>query len=274
MRSVLRSIAVFTLLASLGSAFAHAETDVDIELFLAVDVSRSMNPRELEIQRRGYAEALTHPDVIKAIQGGWIGLAAITYVEWAGAGSQRVVVDWTLVKDAADAAAIASRLTTHFVNTMRRTSISSVLDYASASFEDNGFRGTRRVIDVSGDGPNNSGRPVHYARDDATARGIIINGLPLMTREGMGSRWHIEELDQYYFDCVIGGPGAFVIPVLEWQHFPEAVRRKLVLELAMPLLPTPVRSKPPQSLFHRAQDNTFDCLIGEKIWDSIMGGYP
>jgi hypothetical protein len=110
---------------------------------------------------------------------------------------------------------------------------------------------------------------VHYARDEAIARGIIINGLPLMTREGMGSRWHLEELDRYYYDCVIGGPGAFVIPVLEWQHFPEAVRRKLVLELAMPVLPA--RAEP---LLHRAQNNGFDCLIGEKIWDSIMDDYP
>lgn len=270
MRFVYGLIAACALLASFCGVQTRAETDVDIELFLAVDVSRSMSPRELEIQRRGYAEALTHPDVIMAIQGGWIGQTAITYVEWAGAGSQRVVVDWTLVNDAASATAFAAKLTAHFVDSMRRTSISSVLDYASASFEGNGFRGTRRVIDVSGDGPNNSGRPVHHARDETVARGIIINGLPLMTREGMGSRWHLEELDRYYSDCVIGGPGAFVIPVLEWQHFPEAVRRKLVLELASSFMSVPsVRPS-----LRQAQDGSVDCLIGEKIWDSIMDDYP
>lgn len=272
MRSVYGLIAACALLASLSGAAARAETDVDIELFLAVDVSRSMSPRELEIQRRGYAEALVHPDVIRAIQGGWIGQAAITYVEWAGAGSQRVVVGWTLIKDTASATAFAAKLTAHFVDSMRRTSISGALDYASASFEDNGFRGTRRVIDVSGDGPNNSGRPVHHARDETIARGIIVNGLPLMTREGMGSRWHLEELDQYYYDCVIGGPGAFVIPVLEWPHFPEAVRRKLVLELATPF--APVRAAPARPSLRQAQDRSIDCLIGEKIWDSIMDDYP
>ena len=270
MRPILRIAAALALLVSPLGETARAETDVDIELFLAVDVSRSMSPRELEIQRRGYAEALTHPDVIKAIRGGWIGQAAITYVEWAGAGSQRVVVDWTLVNDMASATAFASKLTAHFVDSMRRTSISGALDYAAASFDGNGFRGTRRVIDVSGDGPNNSGRPVNYARDETVARGIVINGLPLMTREGMGSRWHLEELDRYYNDCVIGGPGAFVIPVLEWRHFPEAVRRKLVLELAAPALPALTR----RPLLHRAQDSSFDCLIGEKIWDAIMDGYP
>ena len=248
---------------------ARAETDVDIELFLAVDVSRSMSPRELEIQRRGYAEALRSPEVIRAIQSGWLGQSAITYVEWAGSNSQRVIVDWTLVRTPADAKAIADRLTAYFVDALRRTSISGVLDYAAASFENNGFRGIRRVIDISGDGPNNQGLPVNFVRDEVLAKGIIINGLPLMTKEGMGAAWHLDDLDQYYFHCVIGGPGSFVLPVLEWMKFPEAVRRKLVLELALPTLPL----KQPQ-LLQTVQAGGYDCLIGEKIWESIMGDFP
>lgn len=236
--------------------------DVDVELVLAVDVSRSMTPRELEIQRRGYAEALVSPEVVRAIQEGPNGRVALIYVEWAGWSSQRVVVPWTVVSNAEEAAAFSRALTAHFNPSLRRTSISGLLDYASGLFEQNGHRSLRRVIDISGDGPNNHGRPVVAARDEVLAKGIAINGLPLMTREGMGWQWHLDDLDEYYRNCVIGGPAAFVIPVLEWEHFPEAVRRKLVLELVG--LPAGPESGP----IHRAEG--YDCLVGEKIWDRMM----
>ncbi|NIP74981.1 MAG: DUF1194 domain-containing protein, partial [Xanthomonadales bacterium] len=115
-------------------------------------------------------------------------------------------------------------------------------------------------------GPNNQGRPVNFARDEALAQGIIINGLPLMTREGMGAQWHLDDLDRYYEDCVIGGPGAFVIPVLEWEHFPAAVQRKLVLDLVKAPRRTEPRPVP-------ARSARYDCLIGEKIWDDIQGDW-
>ena len=166
--------------------FAAAETEVDLELFLAVDVSRSMTPRELEIQRRGYAEALVSREVVSAIERGLLGRIALTYVEWAGAASQRVVVDWTLIESRADAEAFAEKITAHFEDAMRRTSISGAIDYATWAFDENGFQGLRRVIDISGDGPNNQGRTVTDARDEALAAGIVINGLPLMTKEGRG----------------------------------------------------------------------------------------
>jgi hypothetical protein len=146
-------------------------------------------------------------------------------------------------------------------NTIRRTSISGALDFAVTLFDGNGFASLRRVIDVSGDGPKNQGRPVEFERDDALAKGIATNGLPLMTREGMGSQWHLDDLDEYYHRCVIGGPAAFVIPVLEWNHFPQAVRRKLVLDLVQQQVPV-IRAK----LFRTTSDD-YDCLIGEKIWD-------
>ncbi len=257
----------FALLAAPVSAQAD-EIEVDVQLFLAVDVSRSMTPRELEIQRRGYAEALVSEQVVKAIREGMLGRIALTYVEWAGSHSQRVVVDWTMVDDRDDLEAIAARLTAQFDSSLRRTSISGALDYATASIRNNGFTSFRKVIDVSGDGPNNQGRPVLPARDAALAEGITINGLPLMTREGMGSQFHLPDLDLYYKNCVIGGPRSFVIPVQEWDAFPEAVRRKLVLELAS--APPPVHRV---AAIQVQSGGFYDCLVGEKIWQRFQGDF-
>jgi hypothetical protein len=266
MRALLVMALMLLGLGTAEAARAQADMEVDVELVIAVDVSRSMTPRELEIQRRGYAEALASREVVSAIRNGLLGRVAMTYVEWAG--EQRVVVGWTLVRNRAEAEAFAARLTAKFDSALRRTSISGALDFAATLFEGNGFAGLRRVIDVSGDGPNNQGRPVEAARDDVLARGIVINGLPLMTREGMGSQWHLEDLDQYYRHCVIGGPAAFVIPVLEWRHFPQAVRRKLVLEIAGqgggPGTGPRVVS---------VAESGYDCLIGEKIWLDMQGDW-
>lgn len=247
---------------------ARAETEVDVELVLAVDVSRSMSPYELEIQRRGYAEALTSDEVLTAIGDGFLGRIALTYVEWAGNGSTRTVVDWTLIETRQDAHDFAELITAEFRPSLRRTSISSAIRHAASLFDGNGFNAFRRVIDVSGDGPNNHGRPVVEARDAALAQGIVINGLPLMTRDGFGGMWHIEDLDQYYLNCVIGGPGAFVIPVHDWSQFAAAVRRKLVLEIAgLPPQLVPAQMTTPMG---------YDCLIGERIWEQNRGrmGWP
>ena len=241
------------------------EIDVDLELVLAVDISRSMSVNELEIQRRGYAEALSSPDVVDAITRGINGQIAIAYIEWAGRHTQRVIVDWVLIRNLADARALAATLTAKFESGMRMTSISGALTFSAALFENNGYRGLRRVIDISGDGPNNDGAPVLPARQAVIDQGIVINGLPLMTREGKGSFWDLKDLDQYYLHCVVGGPGAFVVPVYEWDFFPQAVRRKLVLELAMPALPPP----PPRIIRAQAAAPGYDCLAGEKIWDKI-----
>ena len=272
-----RIVYLLVLLTTLTGAPAYSqasEVEVDVELVLAVDVSRSMTPNELEIQRRGYAEAIVSDPVINAVRQGLLGQIAITYVEWAGTVSQNVIIDWTLISNRSEAESFAARLTAQFENSMRRTSISGAMDFSSRLFGDNGYFSNRQVIDISGDGPNNNGRPVLAARTDTLAKGIIINGLPLMTREGMGSQWHLEDLDVYYRHCVIGGPGSFVIPVLEWSQFPAAVRQKLVLELAG-------REPAPQKAAHqkaaRARDlvlktalqTDYDCLIGEKIWNNM-----
>ena len=242
-----------------------AEVEVDAELILAVDVSRSMSPRELEIQRRGYAAALTSSEVVSAITGGMLGRVAVLYMEWAGSKSQRIIVDWTLINGLADARAFAARLTAHFDQSMRRTSISGALQFAARQFDGNGFASYRRIIDISGDGPNNQGGPVLAARGEALARGIVINGLPLMTREGLGSRFSLRDLDDYYRDCVTGGPGSFVLPVFDWQQFPLAVRHKLVMELALPKPPPEIRP-----IYVRNIEESYDCLIGEKIWEDFM----
>ncbi|PJE29824.1 Protein of unknown function [Pseudooceanicola antarcticus] len=256
------------LAAEGADLFAYDPTvvEVDVELALMVDVSRSMTSRELEIQRRGYAEALTSDAVLSVIGDGFLGRIALTYVEWAGPGSHRVVVDWTTIGSAEEAARVAGALMANQPYGMQRTSISSALDYAADTIEGNGYQGLRRVVDVSGDGPNNSGAPVVPARDRLLQRGIIINGLPLMTDEGVGSQWSMDTLDAYYRDCVIGGQGAFVIPVRSWDEFADAVRRKIVLEIAaiQPRImragsidATPATGVAPQS----------DCLAGEKTWE-------
>ncbi len=254
------------ILALLFTSPAQADgIEVDLELILMVDVSRSMTPRELEIQRRGYAAALQSDAVYAAMRSGLLQRVALAYVEWAGTNAQRVIVDWRLLETRDDLDAFAETLTAEFNPNLRRTSISGALLYAAESLEDNIYAGLRRVIDVSGDGPNNAGRPVLQAREAVLAQGITINGLPLMTREGMGERWHLDDLDAYYRDCVIGGPGAFVIPVLDWDDFAEAVQRKLVLEMVW--RPPSEAVVPVQYTRAPAQD----CLIGEKIWDQYYG---
>lgn len=253
-------IFVFVILFNLLAICAQAR-EVDVELVLAVDASRSMSPAELEVQRRGYAEALASQEVIRAIEGGLLGRIALTYVEWAGHGSQRVIVPWTEISSAAQARTVAGQITAFYDDSLRRTSISSALRYAADSIETNGFEGLRRVIDISGDGPNNMGLPVQAARDEVLARGITINGLPLMTLDLMSEIWGIPDLDDYYTRCVIGGPGAFVVPVIGWDAFPAAVKRKMVLEIAaLPTAPRarviPAQSPPP-----------YDCMVGEKMWE-------
>ena len=234
---------------------------VDVELVLAVDVSLSMSPDELAIQRDGYVAALTHEQVLRAINDGIHGKIALTYVEWAGDRMQDVVVPWTVISNEAEAAAFAQQLTMHPPARARRTSLSGVLTFASDLFAESEYVGMKRIVDISGDGPNNQGPPVADARDALLAQGIVINGLPLMTRgDGFISSYDVPELDLYYQSCVVGGPGSFMIPVNDWSQFPEAVRRKLVLELAgLPDIEAP-------QIIRVASSEGTDCMIGEKMW--------
>lgn len=264
-----RSLAAAAILGLgiIAPAALQAAEPVDVELVLAVDVSLSMSPDELAIQRDGYVAALTDERVIDAIASGMHGRIAVTYFEWAGATTQRVVVPWTVIANREDAVSFAARLSARPPSSARRTSIANALGFAADLFAESGFSGFKRVIDISGDGPNNQGPPVDMMRDRVIEQGITINGLPLMTNGGLTSPYDVTELDRYYRDCVIGGPGAFLIPVNSWSQFPEAIRRKLVLELAGASSPEWARleaERPPLRLVQ--EEGGFDCLVGEKMW--------
>lgn len=245
------------------SSRAAVATEVDVELFLGVDVSGSMSSSELRLQRRGYADALRSDDVIGAIEKGLIGRVAVMYAEWARNDAHKVIVPWTMIANADDANAFADRLEAAEYGNMRNTSISGAIRYGMAQVDGNAFTASRRVLDISGDGPNNQGEPVEAARDAAVAAGFTINGLPIMAEEPSPGLWSysIGDLDVYYQACVIGGPGAFMIPVRAWDEFAEAVRRKIVLELAGPAKAAPRVQRAQFILDTRPQA---DCLIGEK----------
>ncbi len=258
----------------LVTAPASAQEVVDVELVLAVDISLSMSQDELRIQRDGYVAALTHNDVIDAIQNGIHGKIAVSYIEWAGDQSQYVILPWTVIASREDAESVAERILASPRNGARRTSISGAMRFAVDMFAESGFRGLKRVMDISGDGPNNQGEWVNVVRDDVVSRGIVINGLPLMTDNGLISSFGIQDLDLYYTNCVIGGPGAFMVPVNDWSHFPEAVRRKLVLEIAGPAPGDPWATVPSKDaslpVVRIADEGGYDCQVGEKRWRGRM----
>ncbi|MFC7052264.1 DUF1194 domain-containing protein [Hansschlegelia quercus] len=247
-----------------------AAPEVDLELVLAVDVSYSMDTEEQRVQRDGYVAALTSPPVLDAIRDGVTGRIALAYVEWAGSDEQRVLVPWTLIDGPETAAAFANRLAGEPLRRAYRTSISSALLYGAKMFEASGFKAMRRVIDVSGDGPNNQGPPIEAMRDELIDGGVVINGLPLMLKRPMLGVSDIGDLDVYYRDCVIGGPGAFVLPVRSVAQFPDAVRSKLVMEIAGPGSETPFPPGAPNALPAAAQPKA-DCLAGEGLWRDRFG---
>jgi hypothetical protein len=210
-----------------------AQREVDLELVLAVDISRSMDLEEAALVRQGFVRALRHPDVIAAIERGPLGRIAVTYAEWGTERYQRTRVDWTEVSGAASAAAFADAVERSSTILVEWTSISGAIAFASQRFEDNGFQSQRQIIDISGDGPNNSGPYVTLARDRAVAEGIVINGLPIINdRPNVYGYPPFPDLDLYYEDCVIGGPGAFMVVANGFKDFSRAILRKLVTEVA------------------------------------------
>ncbi|WP_106753909.1 DUF1194 domain-containing protein [Pannonibacter carbonis] len=233
---------VLSLLSVLGFltfgpsvSLATAQTtpeEVDVALVLAVDISYSMDMDELALQRSGYRAAITSNEVMQAIASGLTGKIAILYLEWAGSESQAVLVDWHVIGSPEDAANFAAALAETPVRRAYRTAIGDALLYSAAQFDRMPVTAMKRVIDVSGDGPNNQGTFAPVARDEVIARGIVINGLPLQLKLRSGSWSDMDNLDVYYETCVIGGPGAFVVPVRGADRFAEAIRRKLVLEIA------------------------------------------
>lgn len=235
---------------------------VDVELVLAVDISYSMDTEEQALQRDGYAAAITSPEFLDALRLGPNGRIAVVYVEWAGESEQDVAVKWQLIDGPQSAQTFADAIRAAPLHRVYRTSISGALLYSADQFDLNGFRGLRRVIDISGDGVNNQGPPVVVARDSVVERGITVNGLPLVMKRGSAAAVDAPELDLYYEDCVIGGPGAFVIPVEHISEFARAVKTKLVMEVAGVVPPPALSLVVPAS---SAQPRV-SCTIGEKMW--------
>ncbi|THK36434.1 DUF1194 domain-containing protein [Ensifer sp. MPMI2T] len=255
---MLRVLALILFLTGIAMQAAAAPpdaapSDVDLELVLAVDMSGSMDMEEARVQRLGYLGALRDRDFINAIKGGYLGRIAISYFEWAGLVNEASVLTWQVIDDAEDVEAFAARLEARPVGTRRGTSISNAILFGTDLIESNAYSGARRVIDLSGDGHNNIGPPVAPARAAALERGIVINGLAILIRPSNSGI----PLDQYYSECVIGGPGSFMIPVHEAEDFAIAVRQKLLLEVsgrAPQWAPRPAAATPP-----------VNCLIGEEL---------
>lgn len=227
------SLLIVAIVLVAQTSAARAQTEVDLELVLAVDISNSMDSEEQRLQREGYVQALRDPSITKAIQGGLRGRIAVTYMEWAGPQIQTVVIPWRLIEDQASAAAFATELMEKPYRRFSMTSISSALQFASTLFGTSEFRGSRRVVDVSGDGVNNSGVALEPVRQDLLKSGVTINGLPILIRPTTTwSRFDAPNLDLYYANCVIGGPGSFMIPITTLDEFTTATRRKLLLEIS------------------------------------------
>jgi Protein of unknown function (DUF1194) len=253
----------------IGQRLADKEThpSVDVELVLAVDVSYSMDMDELAIQREGYAQAITSKEFLQALKAGPNGKITVTYFEWAASTDQKIIIPWRVIDGPESADAVAAEILKTPIRRASRTSISGAINFAMPLFDENPLRGLRRVIDISGDGPNNNGAPVTLARDAALEKGIIINGLPIMVKEPSYSTMDIDNLDLYYEDCVIGGPGSFVVTIKDRDKFKEAIRTKLLLEVAGR---TPERPVVPAAASQNKEPRV-NCLIGEKIWQDRWG---
>jgi hypothetical protein len=240
------------------------EMQVDVELVLAVDVSYSMDLEELAIQREGYAQAVVSPDFLNALKAGPHGKVAITYYEWAAAHDQKTIIPWRIIDGPESADAVAAEIMKAPLRRASRTSISGAINFGMQVLSESPYKGLRRVIDISGDGPNNNGEPVLIARDAALEKGITINGLPVMVKQASYATMDIEKLDLYFEECVIGGAGAFVVPIKDRTKFKEAIRTKLVLEVAG--LQPVGRVIPAQT-----REERISCTIGEQLWRERWG---
>ena len=273
-------VVLMTALAiPLSAGFAWSiEVSVDLELVLAVDVSGSVDEEEGKLQRMGYVNAFRSPSVLRAIQSGRYKRIAVTYMEWAGYDFQQSVVGWKQIHDKASAEQFASLLSEKPVGVGPYTSISGAIEFALPMFEDNEFTSERRVIDISGDGPNNSGDYVTTARKKAIRAGVTINGLPIVNnRPSPWGRMPMPNLDLYYRKCVIGGRRSFLVVANDFRSFGRAIRRKLILEI----VGSPAPQKPLQA--HDVRDTKRapvlisrvapPCDVGEKRRNSWSQEY-
>lgn len=230
---ILRTLLAVAALQLCASGFVLAE-EVDLELVLAVDVSRSIDDEEFRLQRQGYADAFNHPSVINAILSNPKRKIAVIFIEWANVEFQRVIIPWTVIGDAESSRGFAAEILSRPRSILGWTSISGAIDFSMQQFDRNPHRGTRRVIDISGDGVNNSGRAAREARDDALKRGVTINGLVIMN-DNPNPGFVVQRqppLDEFYRNEVIGGPGAFMMAIQDFSSFAYAIVNKLVKEIA------------------------------------------
>ncbi len=246
MRATKTFLALLFLCLTLAPTASMAAEKVDLLLVLAVDVSRSVDAGKFQLQREGYASALSNPRVLDAIQSGRNGRIGVIFVEWSGVGNQKVVIDWTMIGDAGVAKSFGDRLLEAPRSFADRTSISGGIEFAMAQLALAPYESAHRTIDVSGDGTNNAGRDVTALRDEAVSRGITINGLPILSDNPLP--WYPEHtnppggLENYYRNNVIGGPGAFVMVAKNFNSFGEAIINKMIAEVSQAHEPLPRRA--------------------------------
>jgi hypothetical protein len=256
------------LLGSSATGVPSAQ-QVDVALVIATDVSYSVDENEAQFQREGAVAAFRNADVVKAIQSGSLGRIAVTYIDFSSYQSNKILVDWRVIHDKASADAFADALAARPRTLGVQTSISSGLELAERLLETSGFTASKRVIDVSGDGPNNDGHLVDKVRDEIVAKGIVINGLPIMTPADQFDVYYLADLDKYYAGCVIGGPGAFIQVAHGFEDLARALRRKLIQEisdaggsgnpLVVPVAAKTSRSWSPHAVYEKG------CDIGERM---------
>jgi hypothetical protein len=240
-RAFVVATAAIALVTVLLATAARAAEEVDLLLVLSSDVSRSIDAPKFKLQRDGYSAAIMNPRVIQAIRSGALGKIAVSFVEWSGVGAQKVVVDWTVIRDEASAKDFSAQVIEAPRAFADRTSISGGIDFSMAQLARSPFQANRRTIDVSGDGTNNAGRDVAAARDEALAQGVTINGLVILSERPMS--WNADHtnppggLDTYYRSNVTGGPGSFVMVAENFESFGQAILNKLIAEVAVHAFP-------------------------------------
>ncbi len=264
------SILAAGMLAGSSAGAALSGEHVDIALVINTDVSYSVDENEARFQREGAIAAFRNPDVVKAIQAGPLGRIAVTYLDFSSYSMNKIIAPWHIVHDAASAEAFADLLAIAPRTLGVQTSISSGLEMAEHLLEISGYIATKRVIDVSGDGPNNEGHLVDKVRDEIIAKGIVINGLPIMTPADQFDVYYLPDLDKYYAGCVIGGNGAFIQVAHGFEDLARALRRKLILEISDARTPTnplvvkvatstPRAATAPHAVYEKG------CDIGERM---------
>ena len=264
---------VFRLAAAAVAGLCLAQTqssatpneDVDLALVIATDVSYSVDENEARFQRQGAVAAFRNPEVVKAIQSGARGRIAVAYIDFATIGTNKVIAGWHVVHDKASAGAFADILEAAPRTLGVNTSISSGIEMAVNLLETSGYTAGKRMIDVSGDGPNNEGHPVDRVRDEVVAKGIVINGLPIMTPADQFDIYYLADLDKYYAGCVIGGPGSFIQVAHGFEDLERALRRKLIQEISS-AAPKPLLMKV-AAVSERSSHPAYEkgCDIGERM---------